>query len=188
MHLKESGERGGAFHNHPGLWCQLGRASGSHCHFQSPTYPHFPLLRGHGIERRNFPQFWVRQVLSQVLRPWVVSFLQGHWQDTHSLLSTRASPGLRWGWHLGTASVSPVFSGAGKNDPHSSRDFRYNLVYFLEKAMAPHSSTLAWRIPGTGEPGGLPSMGSHRVGHDWSDLAAAAAAVYFFSFSCPSWP
>ena len=41
--------------------------------------------------------------------------------------------------------------------------------------MAPHSGTLAWRIPGTGEPGGLPSMGSHRVGHDWSDLAAAAA-------------
>ena len=43
--------------------------------------------------------------------------------------------------------------------------------------MAPHSSTLAWTIPGTGEPGGLPSMGSHRVGHDWSDLAAAAAAA-----------
>ena len=41
--------------------------------------------------------------------------------------------------------------------------------------MATHSSILAWRIPGTGEPGGLPSMGSHRVGHDWSDLAAAAA-------------
>ena len=39
-------------------------------------------------------------------------------------------------------------------------------VYVLEKAMAPHSSTLAWRIPGTGEPGGLPSMGLHRVGHD----------------------
>ena len=44
----------------------------------------------------------------------------------------------------------------------------------LEKEMATHSSALAWRIPGTGEPGGLPSMGSHRVGHDWSDLAAAA--------------
>ena len=44
----------------------------------------------------------------------------------------------------------------------------------LEKAMATHSSVLAWRIPGTGEPGGLLSMGSHRVGHDWSDLAAAA--------------
>ena len=45
----------------------------------------------------------------------------------------------------------------------------------LEKEMATHSSVLAWRIPGTGEPGGLPSMGSHRVGHDWSDLAAVAA-------------
>ena len=42
--------------------------------------------------------------------------------------------------------------------------------------MATHSSVLAWRIPGSGEPGGLPSMGLHRVGHDWSDLAAAAAA------------
>ena len=41
--------------------------------------------------------------------------------------------------------------------------------------MATHSSVLAWRIPGMGEPGGLPSMGSHRVGHDRSVLAAAAA-------------
>ena len=40
--------------------------------------------------------------------------------------------------------------------------------------MATHSSVLAWRIPRTGEPGGLPSLGSHRVGHDCSDLAAAA--------------
>ena len=46
----------------------------------------------------------------------------------------------------------------------------------LEKEMAAHSSVLAWRIPGTGEPSGLPSVASHRVGHDWSDLAAAAAA------------
>ena len=45
----------------------------------------------------------------------------------------------------------------------------------LEKEVATHSSVLAWRIPGMREPGGLPSMGSHRVGHDWSDLAAAAA-------------
>ena len=43
--------------------------------------------------------------------------------------------------------------------------------------MATHSSVLAWRIPGIGEPGGLPSMGLDRVGHDWSDLAAAAAAM-----------
>ena len=44
----------------------------------------------------------------------------------------------------------------------------------LEKEMATHSSVLAWKIPGMGEPGGLPSMGSHRIGHDWSDLAATA--------------
>ena len=43
--------------------------------------------------------------------------------------------------------------------------------------MATHSCVLAWRIPGTGEPGGLQCLGSHRVGHDWSDLAAAAAAA-----------
>ena len=48
----------------------------------------------------------------------------------------------------------------------------------LEKDMATHSSVLAWRTPGTGEPGGLPSLGSHRVGHDWSDLAAAAAGSF----------
>ena len=43
--------------------------------------------------------------------------------------------------------------------------------------MATHSRVLAWRIPGMAEPGGLPSLGSHRVGHDYSDLAAAAAAA-----------
>ena len=43
--------------------------------------------------------------------------------------------------------------------------------------MATHSSVVAWRIQGTGEPGGLPSAGLHRVRHDWSDLAAAAAAA-----------
>ena len=53
----------------------------------------------------------------------------------------------------------------------------------LEKEMETHSSVLAWRIPGTVEPGGLPSMGSHRVGHDWSDLAAAAAAAVSLCFS-----
>ena len=57
-------------------------------------------------------------------------------------------------------------------------DFPFTFHFHaLEKEMATHSSVLAWRIPGTGEPDGLPSMGSHRVGHDWSDLAAAAAAV-----------
>ena len=57
-------------------------------------------------------------------------------------------------------------------------DFTFTFhFYALEKEMATHSNVLAWRIPGTGEPGGLPSMGSHRVEHNWSDLAAAAAAA-----------
>ena len=46
----------------------------------------------------------------------------------------------------------------------------------LEEEMTTHSSILAWWAPGMGEPGGLPSMGSYRVGHDWSNLAAAAEA------------
>ena len=71
----------------------------------------------------------------------------------------------------------------------SNFTFTFHL-HALEKEMATHSSVLAWRIPGTGEPGGLPSMGSHRVGHDWSDLAAAAAAPlllscgFFVVFGC----
>ena len=56
-------------------------------------------------------------------------------------------------------------------------DFTFTFHFHaLEKEMATHSSVLAWRLPGTGKPGGLPSMGSHRVGHDWSDLAIATVA------------
>ena len=57
-------------------------------------------------------------------------------------------------------------------------DFTFTFHFHaLEKEMATHSSILAWRIPGMGEPVGLPSMGSHRVGHDWSDLAVAVAVA-----------
>ena len=69
-------------------------------------------------------------------------------------------------------------------------DFTFTFhFYALEKEMATHSSILAWGIPGTGEPGGLPSMGSHRVGHDWSDLAAAAAAAAaaLYYWRLPTW-
>ena len=56
-------------------------------------------------------------------------------------------------------------------------DFTFTFHFHtLEKEMATHSSVLAWRISGTGESGGLPFMGSHSIGHDWSDLAAAGAA------------
>ena len=65
-------------------------------------------------------------------------------------------------------------------------DFTFTFHFnALEKEMATHSSVLAWRIPGTGEPGGLPSMGSHRVGHNWGDLAVAVAAagLYIWLYS-----
>ena len=59
-------------------------------------------------------------------------------------------------------------------------DFTFTFHFHaLEKEMATHSSVLAWKIPGMGECGGLPSLGSHRVGHDWSDLAAAALLFWF---------
>ena len=55
-------------------------------------------------------------------------------------------------------------------------DFTFTFHFrALEKEMATHSSVLAWRIPGTGQPGRLPSMGFHGVGHNCSDLAAAAS-------------
>ena len=64
-------------------------------------------------------------------------------------------------------------------------DFTFTFHFHaLEKEMATHSSVLAWRIPGTAEPGGLPSMGSHRVRHDWSDLAAAAAVICWYLRKC----
>ena len=59
-------------------------------------------------------------------------------------------------------------------------DFTFTCHFHaLEKEMATHSSVLAWRIPGTGEPGGLPSVGLHRVGHGWSDLAAACCHIAY---------
>ena len=63
-----------------------------------------------------------------------------------------------------------------KNAQTTTQLHSSHMLVFLEKEMASHSSVLAWRIPGMGEPGGLPSMGSHRVGHHWSDLAVAAHA------------
>ena len=59
------------------------------------------------------------------------------------------------------------------NDLLPTFNFICILVYGMEKEMATYSSILAWRIPGTEEPGGLLPVGLHRVGHDWSDLAAA---------------
>ena len=72
----------------------------------------------------------------------------------------------------GGAWWAAVHGVAGSQTRLSDFTFTFHF-HALEKEMAAHSHVLAWRIPGTGQPGGLPSIGSHRVGHDWSDLAAA---------------
>ena len=77
----------------------------------------------------------------------------------------------------GGASWAAVHGVAECQTRLSNLTFSFHF-HALEKEMATHSSVLAWRIPGTAEPGGLPSMGLHRVGHDWSDLAAAADLLF----------
>ena len=108
---------------------------------------------------------------------------QGLWTDLINLTSiAREGNGtpLQYSWL-----ENPIDGGAWWASVHGVAKSRTRLSDFtftfhfhaLEKEMATHSSIFALRIPGTGEPRGLPSMGSHRVGHDWSDLAAAVAAA-----------
>ena len=86
----------------------------------------------------------------------------------HSCLENPMDGGVWWA----------AVHGVAKSQTRLS-DFTFTFHFHaLEKEMATHSSVLAWRIPGTGEPCGLPSMGLHRVGHDWSDLAAAAGWIW----------
>ena len=83
---------------------------------------------------------------------------------------------IPWMEEPGKAAVHGVAEGQTRL---SDLTFTFHF-HALETAMATHSSVLAWRIPGTGEPGGLPSMESHRVGNNWSDLAAAAGTKAYF--------
>ena len=100
------------------------------------------------------------------------------WHPTPVLLPGKPMDGGAW---------KAVVHGVAEGQTWLS-DFTFTFHFHaLEKEMATHSRVLAWRIPGMGEPGGLPSMGLHRVRHDWSDLAAAE--VFQFSWvaqSCPT--
>ena len=96
----------------------------------------------------------------KMLTPWKKSYNQPRqhiqrrqWHPTPVLL-----PGKSHGWRS-LVGCSPW----GREESDTTEQLHFHA---LEKEMATHSSVLAWRIPGTGEPGGLPSLGSHRVGHD----------------------
>ena len=106
--------------------------------------------------------------------------------DLKGVLEPEDDKSLVWGWWQDKeASCTELFPTKSCSHPvmllqvgqRAGADSRLGLETQLGGfRLATHSSTLAWRIPGTEEPSGLPSMGSHRVGHDWSDLAAAAIA------------
>ena len=91
-------------------------------------------------------------------------------------------PPPRWEAHVLWLEKSPCTTTKTQCSHKEINRTEDKKVSVVEKEMATHSSVLAWRIPGTGEPGGLPSMGSPRVEHDWSNLAAAAAAAGVFIF------
>ena len=109
-----------------------------------------------------------RNVAEQFVYPCRLSWRR-QWHPTPVLL-----PGRSHGWRS-LVGCSPW----GRYSRTRLSDFTFTFHFHaLEKEMATHSSVFAWRIPGMWEPGGLPSMGLHRVGHDWSDLAAAAAVGF----------
>ena len=98
----------------------------------------------------------------------------------HALQQEKPPP--RWEAHALWLEKSPCTTTKTQCSHKEISRTKDQKVSVVEKETATHSSVLAWRIPGTGKPGGLPSLGSHRVGLDWSNLAAAAAAGVFIFY------
>ena len=117
------------------------------------------ILKDH--KKKFFFFYLIKREVLEIIR-------RRQWHPTPVLL-----PGKSHGWRS-LVGCSPW----GRYSWTQLSDFTFTFHFHaLEREMATHSSVLAWRIPGTGEPGGLPYLGLHRVGHDWSDAAAAAAAA-----------
>ena len=127
-----------------------------------PPSPYFPVL-----DKHSSTFFSINLI--------VLGTLYGEGDGTPPQYSCLENPMDRGAWW-------PAIHGVAKSKTQQS-DFPFTFHFHaLEKEMATHSCVLAWRIPGTGEPGGLPSMGSHRVRHNWSDLAAAAGTLYKLNY------
>ena len=139
------------------------------------------------LDTANRAQWMLKSIYIWKLEVWLIQGGGGGWQIVLELNWLSRHTFRRRQWH-----PTPVLL-PGKSHGQSSlvgcslwgregqtwlSDFTFTFPFHaLEKEMATHSSVLAWRIPGTAEPGGLLSMGTHRVRHDWSDLAAAAAGT-----------
>ena len=116
----------------------------------------------------TFVSFWILAVVSEHYSDCIVVLIcislmvngRRQWHPTqYSCLENPMDGGAWWA----------AVQGVAKSQTRLS-NFTFTFHFHaLEKEMATHSTVFAWRIPGTGEPGGLPSLGSHRVGHDWSD-------------------
>ena len=114
---------------------------------------------------------------SDILWSWIWNWIDPKFNSNGNPLqySCLENPMDRGAWWAAVHGVSKSWTRLS--------DFTFTFHFHaLEKEMAAHSSVLAWRIPGMAEHGELPSMGSHRVGLDWSDLAAAAAAAHHLSW------
>ena len=142
------------------------------CHLPSPESFRSLLFPSQHLTDRILPIPITKSLLSKAIT-WIeaISISYGEGNGTplqYSCLENPMDGGAWWA----------VVHGVTKSRTRLS-DFTCTFhLHALKKEVATHSSVLAWRIPGIGEPGGLPSMGSHRVRHDWSDLAAAASIKF----------
>ena len=135
-----------------------------------PIPPSIRVFSNESTLRMRWPEYWsfsfsiipTKEIPGLISAPYLIH-RRRQWQPTPVLL-----PGKSHG-QRSLVGCSPW----GRNRTRLS-DFTFTFHFHaLGREMATHSSVFPWRIPWTGEPGGLPSMGSHRVGHNWSDLAAA---------------
>ena len=138
-------------------------------HLSKLWLPHQHTTDWVGLKKDNyFSKFWRKGGASRI--GCIVNIISGEGNGNPLQYSCLENPMDRGAWWA-------AVHGVMKSRTRLS-DFAFTFHFHaLEKEMATHSSVLAWRIPGTGEPGGLLSMGSHRVGHDWSDLAVVVSLL-----------
>ena len=148
--------------------------------FANFLYPHhlhlYPVISLPGIHTFTVYNNWAYDFLEKFSRDsWFIRTLHVSPENSECLKAV-APHSSTVAWKIPWMEEPSGLQSMGLLRVRQDSDFTFTFHFHaLEKEMAAHSSVLAWRIPWTEKPGGLQSMGSHRVGHDWSDLATAAA-------------